>query len=391
MNQHSLKECSYFLIVFFLGFGLQSFGQSQSINAISIRNDSDFSGYELLETGGTQFFILGENRHNIKSVPQATFKLLSHLHENANVRILAIEQGRSTAWLANKYLTTGDTTILRQIVRNTMYWGKENYQFFIDLYEFNQQYSEDDQIRVESIDIEYKMESAILVINEMIRGKTIPETLTNTIGTFQRLFNDTKDHREQFDGLAVMYYYDKETVGKLVAFTAYDMEQNNNPYQDFFGTMYDQFERMIEEMNAGLRFDYTNPNTNYKFRDRLIYNNALELISENRNVGILCVFGLAHTEKGSSLYKLRTNPESPVYEKVINIRVTSLSKNRFKPSDLRKINFNYPNLLRNNEATLIKHNESDPILKSSWPIDYTLFINENGDLTPFENVLKENY
>jgi len=187
------------------------------------------------------------------------------------VRILAIEQGQSTAHLINQYLASEDTLMLRKIARNTMFWGKENYAFFQDLLAFNKTLPEEERIIVKSIDIEYKMESAIFVINELIRDKAIPPSLEETIGRFQQIFEEKRTHREQFDGLSVMFYYDKEMVTQLVRYTLYDLDNQPSTYTDFFGSDFVQFAMMILDMDDGLTFDYTNPNTNYKFRDRLIY------------------------------------------------------------------------------------------------------------------------
>ncbi len=346
---------------------------------------------DLLETVDQQVFVMAEHWHNIRSVPAATLKLLKYLHQHANVRILAIEQGKSAAYLVNKYLDSGDSVVLRQIVRNTMFWGKENYAFFQNLYRFNQTLPKAERVMVRSIDIEYKMESAIFVINELIADKEVPESLTHTVGVFQQMFEDTRAHREQYDALAVMYYYDREFVTQLVEYTLVDIGNNTSHYEDFFGTSYDQFATVIKDMSDGLFFDYTNPNTNYKFRDQLIYEKFLDLLRENPKTGMLTVFGLRHATKPSSIHRLSTESQSPIYGKVTNIRVTALHLKMFKSADLRRINFAFPKVLKTNNATLIKHDPDDPRLKSTKPFEYTLFINDNGSLTPFENRLKEDY
>ena len=51
---------------------------------ISINDDDDFDGYELLEIGNNQLFVLAEHWHNIQKVPMATLKLLKYLHQEAN-------------------------------------------------------------------------------------------------------------------------------------------------------------------------------------------------------------------------------------------------------------------------------------------------------------------
>ena len=363
---------------------------SSNLQTISIDEDKDFSGYELLEVNGEKLFVLAEHWHNIRSVPRATMKTLKYLHRQANVRILAIEQGNSVAYLINKYLSEGDTLILRDIARNTMFWSKENYAFFQGLYKFNESLPPFDRIAVRSIDIEYKMESAIFYINELIGNKQVPEELEQTVGLFQQLFEDTREHREQFDVIAVMFYYDREFVTQLVKYTLSDIAQQPAAYKNFFGSDHEQFTTTIRDMDNGLYFDYTNPNSNYKFRDQLIYERFNKLLKENPDVGVLCPIGLRHATKPSSVHKLATQPSSPVYGKVMNIRVSALHLNMFKTGDLRRINFNFPKRLRENPATLIKHDPNDPALKSK-SFDYTLFINDNEIMTPFENVLREDY
>ncbi len=361
------------------------------MKAMSIEKDDNFEGFELIRTDSNQVFVLAEHWHNIRTVPRASMKVLRYLHKNANVRILAIEQGASVAYMINDYLDTGDTTKLRQIIRNTMFWGKENWEFFEDLYAFNQTLPDQERVFVKSIDIEYKMESAIFVINQLIGDKEIPEQLKGTVGVFKQIFENTREHREKYQGLSVMYYYDREVVESLVLMTIDEMERKSDDYTDFFGDDFVRFATMILEMDDGLTFDYTNPNNNYKFRDRLIYRKFESLVEEYPETGILCVIGMRHATKGSSIYKLDKLPFSPLYGKVSIIKVSALFNKMIISSDLKRINYNYPNQLKKNWATLIQHTEEDAALRSAKGFDYTLFINSNGELTPFENVYKREY
>lgn len=364
---------------------------SPNIRAVSIEKDNDFSGFELIEPDSNQVFVLAEHWHNIRSVPRATMKVLRYLHRQANVRIFAIEQGASVAYMINEYLATGDTTKLRQITRNTMFWGKENWEFFEDLYAFNQELPEQERVFIKSIDIEYKMESAIFVINQLIGDKEIPESLNGTIGVFKQIFETTREHREQYQGLSVMYYYDRDLIENLVLMTIEEMERKSDDYTSFFGDDFIQFATMILEMDDGLTFDYTNPNNNYKFRDRLIHKKFESLVEEYPDTGILCVIGMRHATKGSSIYKLDKLPFSPLYGKVSVIKISALFNKLIISSDLKRINFNYPNQLKKNSATLIRHTEEDAALRSSKGFDHTLFINSGGEITPFEKVYKREY
>ena len=374
-----------------LSFLLPAQTSSPNLQTISIDKNDDFTGFDLLDIADEQLFVMAEHWHNIKSVPRTTMKLLRYLHQNANVRILAIEQGASVAFMINQYLSSGDTTMLRDISRNTMFWGKENYAFFEDLREFNLSIPEEERIIVRSIDIEYKMESAIYVLNQMTEGKTIPAELEPTIGEFQWMYNQTKEHRESYQGLAVMFYYNKENVTELVKRTLFAMRDDPSPYQSFFGTSYEQFSTMMQDMADGLYFDYTNPNTKYKFRDRLIHSKFIDLINENPDTGILCVIGERHALKSSSIGKLKFSELSPLKGRVMNIRVSALFNGSFLSSDIRRIHFSNPNVLKFHRATLIKHVANDPSLKTKKGFDYSLFINEDGMLTRFDNVYEGEY
>lgn len=383
MNKNTL------LICLSVAFGSVLFAQtSPNIKSVSIENDADFENYNLLAVGKNQIFVLAEHWHNIQTVPKATMKVLRYLHTKGNVRILAIEQGASAAHMINNYLSTGDTTMLRHIARNTMFWGKENWAFFEELRAFNQTLADDQQITVQSVDIEYKMESAIYVINELIGDKEIPPSLQGTLGIFKQLFEDARSHRESYQGLSVMYYYDREVVEGLVLKTIDEMERKSEDYTNFFEDDFVQFATMILEMDDGLTFDYTNPNNNYKFRDRLIYKKFVSLVEEYPDKGVLCVIGMRHATKGSSIYKLDKLDFSPLRDQVMIIKISALFNKLIISSDLKKFNFNYPNQLRVNAATLIRHSNDDTALKSSKDFDYTLFINSTGELTPFERVYK---
>ena len=101
-----------------------------------------------------------------------------------------------------EYIVLGKDVKGEVVLHNTMFWGKENWAFFEDLRAFNKSLPAEEQIFVRSIDIEYKMESAIYVINELIGEKEIPESLASTVGIFKQLFENTRNHRESYQGLS---------------------------------------------------------------------------------------------------------------------------------------------------------------------------------------------
>jgi hypothetical protein len=368
----------------YLFFSLSS--QNSNLSEISFSCDENFKGFDQIQISDEKLFVLAEHWHNIKSVPKATLKLFRYLHENANVRILAIEQGASAAFMVNDYLASGDTSMLRDIARNTMFWGRENYAFFQDLRAFNETLPDTEKITVRSIDIEYKMESAVYVINHLIGNKNVPDELASTVGAFKQIFEQTRNHREQYQAMAVMFYYDKEFITGLVNHTYDHITEHPEMYQTFFDVDFTQFATMIQDMSDGLHFDYTNPNTKYRFRDRLIHEKFLDLFTAEPDKGVLCVIGERHALPGSSISKLESSDDSPVKDRVMKIRISALFNGAFLSSEIRRIHFSFPNVLKKNNATLIVHDPNDPSVKTKQGFDYTFFINEEGMLTKFNKV-----
>lgn len=364
-------------------------GQSTSqMVAVSIAQDDDFSGYDLLNEPNKRLFVLGEHWHNIQAVPEANLKLLQYLHRSHGVRVLAIEQGTSAALMVNQYLENGDTTLLRDIARYTMYWAREHWTFFEQLRAFNLKLPAGERIRVHSVDIEYKMEPAVYIINQWLKDKVIPDSLSRTLGEFVRIFEETREHRESYQNLLVHFYYPKDYMAQLVANTLADLQVRPEAYEQVLADRFEDFQEMITDMQHGLLFDYTNPLTNYKYRDTLIEGKFLELADEYPSEGILCVIGMRHMEKRSSIYKLNERSGSPWENQVVKIRLSALYNGGFFSGDLRRLNFSYPNQLKDQDATLIQHTSTDAPLRSKKGFDYTLFLNRNGQLKPFKKVYR---
>ena len=286
---------------------------SGNLSAIDIKSECDFSGFGLLQTWGKRYFFLGEETsHNLKQTPAVTFKFLKYLHKEANVRVLAIEHGYSVAYLINQYLSNPDSMLLRQISRNTMYWGKENYYLIRQLARFNSQLPDTEKITVEAIDIEYKAESAVLLVNKLISTKKIPKELDITLGGFKRIFEEKRSHREQFDGLIVPFYYDKARISSLVATTVGHLRDNDVLYKDFFGADFTHFARMIRDLESGiLNYNYIRPRKHLRFRDDIMFNRMVDIALRHKEKNILCVVGSRHIEKGFSGYRIAKGKKCP--------------------------------------------------------------------------------
>jgi hypothetical protein len=338
------------------------------------------TGLSLLDTRSKQFFFLGESRHGMRQTPSVMLTLLKHLNKTANTRILALEHGYSVAYMLNKYLATKDSVLLREISKNSMLWGKENYTFIQDLAVYNDQLPSDQKIIVRSIDIEFKAEPAVFVINEFIGNRTIPMILQKTLGEFKKIFDEKNVHRQSFDGLNIFHYYDRKRMVAMITDTYLDYQINKTIYSEFFGSNATHFDRIIQDLYAGyVRFNARRPNANFKFRDDIIYQRFVDLMNGYPTTGILCTIGAAHLKPKSS------GSRSPVKDQSLTIVVHGDLKGRILNRKLRNLNSYLDGALSKNDFTLIRHADNVKRFKSSFAqCNYSIFMRDGKELTPFE-------
>lgn len=103
---------------------------------ISINNATDY-----------KVFLHGET-HNMASNPETHWAFLMYYYQNANVRNLLLEDGYAGAYLANKYLESGDLSYICKNVHYVLH--QEDRVFWQKLYDFNSPVEE--KIKIVAID-----------------------------------------------------------------------------------------------------------------------------------------------------------------------------------------------------------------------------------------------
>jgi hypothetical protein len=352
-------------------------------DSIDLNYNDNFQGFRLLDTIKAKAFIVAEDEHNRINVPAATLKFLRYLYQNKGIRTLCIEGGASTAHLINQYLAHGDTVLLREIIRHTFFWSKEHHEFFRTLYQWNQSLPNAERISIQSADIELKQESVILAVNEMLKNKTIPKSLSE-LENFIRIYNSKAAHRSQFQALNVYYYYDKEECKKLTAQMLRELSSHADLYQNFFGQDFPLFKKMITDMRTLYEFNYKKE-SRFMFRDEIIYSKLLELQTLHPE-GFLYVVGAKHTRPGSSSNRLKHDSLSLWKDKVILIN--TVARNRKGKYEGARAVTTFVNQLSPSYKNATNLFILNP--KGSIYFDMTLAFGNKAHVTPFQKTFRGN-
>jgi hypothetical protein len=157
--------------------------------------------------------------------------LIKYLNRYHGVKYLLSEEGYASAKLKNKFLETGDEQILQTIflaAKNLAGCNMENYQFWKDLYQYNQTRLSSERVQVVGIDIEHQISLAVQYLKSIIPENEAPEILS--------IINDFK--KSNNDDLAIIEKLD----------TSIDLYQQD--YRDYFKTNFEDFQFVIKNILA---------------------------------------------------------------------------------------------------------------------------------------------
>lgn len=144
-------------------------------------NDFDVPKLEFLNKylGNYEVFLTGEEHGYIVDMPLEV-KFLKYFVQNAGVKYFIPEIPHSEGWLYNKYLTTGDDSLLRQLAGG---WDNNSLKFtkydaaWKEIKNFYLSLDENKRFKVIGLDVESTPLSAVKCMNVMMPNKSIPGTL----------------------------------------------------------------------------------------------------------------------------------------------------------------------------------------------------------------------
>lgn len=228
------------LILLFTPFikeSLLNFFIKNELNKNSITLDFNENKDEIInlfkdDIENNDIFLVGEIHSTSKSV-KLNIDFLKFFVENADVKYILFEGGYTMGQLLNEFLISGDFKIL-DFIMNSLYgslaYTQEQYDFFVELYEFNKTLPENKKLMFVGIDIEHQPNIALRYINSLLPNTKLPE-----------------DIKEYFELL------NKTTVNNFLINTkkiAMGIKENENSFKEYLGDNFFDFSFSINNMSV---------------------------------------------------------------------------------------------------------------------------------------------
>lgn len=260
----------------------------------------------------TRIFLAGEI-HGIAQNHGLYMSLLQYLHEKADIRYLIEETPYSTSRIINKYLHTGDESLLTktfEATRGTFNWTEEKYQTWVKVYEMNKSLPEDEKLSLVGIDIEHQTSTALWYLTSLIPPTPAPSVISTTITELERLYQEND--------------FNNDKVKDFCLVLQKSITKNRDVYQEWLGDNFFDFE--FVNRNLLNKFEVISASNNQfnQIRDERMYQNFTAVYPRFVKGTCFGQWGLNHVfqKKQSSTDWLasRINSESsPLKGKVTSI------------------------------------------------------------------------
>lgn len=349
-------------------------------NCFEIDIDStDHTDLEVLNESikNNRVFLSGEF-HGVEKNKSLELKFLKYFVENADVKYYLIETNYKDSLLLNKYLESGDESILVKVYeqyKGFFSFSKENYESWKELYKFNSSLSQDKRITVIGIDTTGSFKGSLEYAYSILPQKNeIPKEIKYVINGLRDIYLMTFKGKEKNDFDNYKFW-----IAYLISIDKY-----KNVYKKYFGKMFFNFymisKNMITQSQRNLIVQKSK-----EIREQELYNNFLRIYSHFPKGNFYGHFGNAHISNPYNIVqsfssRLNNNPDSPVKNKVISINTLYSKCKTIAPIDYKgkykEFNVDLPNILHELFHKHFKYNMT--------------LIKLNGDGTPFvfENLNK---
>ena len=125
----------------------------------------------------------GEN-HGVKANVKLRMKFLEYFKQKTDFKYYLCELPFSVAYFLNMYLKTGNENLLKMVYRplkGTDAWNKDDYEHWMEVYEFNESISEDRKITIVGVDIEHQPKNSLIFMDYCLNGRDIPDEIEGTV------------------------------------------------------------------------------------------------------------------------------------------------------------------------------------------------------------------
>jgi erythromycin esterase-like protein len=258
--------------------------------------------------------ILTGERHGMAINYRLRLAFQAYLKQAVNIRYLLLELGPSQAGMLNRYLETGDTTLLDEMYgycKGTYEWTQESYAFWESVYAFNSALPASKRLVCVGIDIEHQSRYALAYLKTLLPGDATPERITSQIDLVRSFSRDDATH---FD-----------IAAKLSA----DIKASTQDYRHHLREDFFEFRLIVESMVAA-RDAYRARQADggrvafQQLRERTMYTNFLQQYNRLPAGVYWGHFGDAHVFRKSSgnvewLGVHLEGDDSPVTGRVLSI------------------------------------------------------------------------
>ncbi|WP_315119347.1 hypothetical protein [uncultured Clostridium sp.] len=333
-----------------------------------ILDKDDFSSFNLLDKDLKQneIFLTGEV-HGAAANGELELKFLKYLKEKTNIKYYLCELPYSHAYYLNKYLNTGDESILKELFiewKDTASYTIEHYNKWIEVYELNKTLPDDEKIQVVGIDIEHQQNIAIRYMYSLIPKNEPPEEIKPVIKKLQHTYENNITNPQILKNLSLDL---KKSIN-----------ENYDIYKRYLGEKFFDFNLVTDNLCVSFEFSLDNA-TFYNLRDMQMYKNFIHIYNTLPKGKFYGQFGAYHVTQRSIydntyyLASLMENEESPVKGKVISIIYMYNNCTTYNP--MQSPTIHTTNTLRENN-----------VFKDYLKTDTTLF-KLNGGNSPFNKNL----
>ncbi|WP_165445419.1 stalk domain-containing protein [Bacilliculturomica massiliensis] len=250
---------------------LEEFETYLKENQISV--DMDRAGEEL--TGADldpyKVYLVGE-QHAVASNFDIQLYFIKYLNRHQNVRYIISEDGFCSSMLLNRYLKTGDSSIIKTMVSGTkgsFAYSKNYYKFYEKVYEYNKTLPEDRKLCFVGLDVQHDAENGMNYLLSLYdEKKEMPQAVRAAQTALKSLSKDQ------------------------VAETARLLEENQKDFESYFGDEYEAFCFGLRSVEQGIEFYKDH---DYEVRENFIHENFRDYFEAYDMGKCFGMFGGAHT------------------------------------------------------------------------------------------------